>query len=326
MFNPDNSKNLLRRSFLGGSVVALCGAMLNSALGSSTAAAVRSSVSQAKAPTLFADIDGTRFAYRKLGASKGTPILLLHPFIGTMDRWDSLVVESFSRTRPVILMDNRGVGLSGGETPNTFDAMANDVAAFLDALHIKKIDVLGFSTGGMVAQSLVLTRPELVRRLILGGTGPRGGKEIKESQPDLLAGVSVSEPITFQPYIFSPSSEQSQLATQSSIEGAAQQKIHFDPRISEQAMRAKREAIQEWGRSAEGYISRLQTLSTPTLIVNGDQTLMVSSSNSYLLFKAIPKAQLVLYPGSGHGTSHQYAALFLEHANLFLDRQDVGLS
>jgi pimeloyl-ACP methyl ester carboxylesterase len=128
------------------------------------------------APTQFVEANGIRFAYRRFGREGGTPILLMQHFRGGMDHWDPAVTDGFSKTRPVILFDNAGVAASGGETPDTIDAMAEHAADFVRALGPSQIDLLGFSIGGYIAQTFTMRHPELIRRLILVGTGPRGGE------------------------------------------------------------------------------------------------------------------------------------------------------
>jgi pimeloyl-ACP methyl ester carboxylesterase len=320
--------NSQRRAILGASLLALAGAGLNGIGASPASAKSTIALSHDTVPTSFVTVDGTRFAYRRFGPTGGVPIVLLQHFIGTMDWWDPMVTNGFARTRPVILLDNRGVGLSGGETPNTIDAMSKDVAAFIDALGLKQVDVLGFSIGGMVAQELVLRRPDLVRRLILAGTGPRGGQDMQDTPPNVIKAVSVSDPSTARPYLFFSPSEQSQAAARDFMKRATQRKADLDPRASGQTMQAQGAALHEWGlaSSRDAFAERLHALQTPTLIVNGHEDIMVPTVNSYLLFQDIPKSELILYPDSGHGAIFQFADLFIHQASLFLDRHDVGLS
>jgi len=125
------------------------------------------------APTQFVDADGIRFAYRRFGKGGGVPLVFMQHFRGGMDHWDPAVTDGFAEHRPVILFDNAGVAASTGETPDTIDAMADHAADFIGALGLAQVDLLGFSIGGYIAQILALRRPELIRRLILAGTGPR---------------------------------------------------------------------------------------------------------------------------------------------------------
>src|SRR6185295_10427325 len=133
------------------------------------------------APTQFIEANGIRFAYRRFGKTGGPPIVFNQHYIGTMDYWDPTVTDGLARDREVILFNNAGVSSSSGEVPTTFERMGANAIAFIKALGLKQVDVLGFSIGGMVAQEIVLQAPDLVRRLIVDGTGPRGGEGIPET-------------------------------------------------------------------------------------------------------------------------------------------------
>jgi len=163
------------------------------------------------APTRFVEAGGIRYAYRRFGAETGTPLVFLQHFRGGLDNWDPLVTDLLAQERSVILFNNAGVASSSGETPNTIDAMGDHVAAFVNALGLPQVDVLGFSIGGYVAQSFVLRHPHLVRRLVLVGTGPRNGEPRKDPRVSEVAGnpVPVCEDFLF--LFFSPS-EASQAA------------------------------------------------------------------------------------------------------------------
>src|SRR6266853_1445189 len=128
------------------------------------------------APTQFVEADGIRFAYRRFGKSGGVPLVFNQHFTGTMDHWDPAVTDGLAKEREVILFNNAGVSNSSGEVPTTFEEMGANAIAFIKALGLKQVDVLGFSIGGMVVQEITLQAPDLVRRLIIDGAGPRGGQ------------------------------------------------------------------------------------------------------------------------------------------------------
>jgi pimeloyl-ACP methyl ester carboxylesterase len=141
---------------------------------------------QHTAENLFVDgANGVRYAYRRFGADSGVPPVFLQHFRGDLDNWDPAVVDAIAAEREVILLDNRGVGLSSGTVPGTIAEMARDVIAFTDALGLERIDLLGYSLGGFVAQDVVLIRPALVRRLVLTGTGPKGGPDMHGWRRDI---------------------------------------------------------------------------------------------------------------------------------------------
>jgi pimeloyl-ACP methyl ester carboxylesterase len=135
------------------------------------------------APTQFVEANGTRFAYRRFGNPGGTPIVLLQHFMGNLDNYDPAITDALATGREVILTDNAGVGLSTGTAPDTVAGMARDAASLIDALGLEHVDLFGFSMGGFVAQQIVVDRPELVRRLVLVGTGPRGGEGMGNLRP-----------------------------------------------------------------------------------------------------------------------------------------------
>jgi pimeloyl-ACP methyl ester carboxylesterase len=269
------------------------------------------------APTRFVEVGGIRYAYRRFGAETGTPLVFLQHFRGGLDNWDPLVTDLLAQERPVILFNNAGVASSTGETPNTIDAMGDHVAAFVNALGLPQVDVLGFSIGGYVAQSFVLRHPHLVRRLVLAGTGPRNGEPRTNPRVSEVAAnpVPVCEDFLF--LFFSPS-EAGQAAGRAFWERRHQRK-DADPPSSPQTMKAQQEAAMEWRELRGKRYADLKSIKQPTLVVNGNDDIMVPTINSFTLSQHIPNAQLILYPDSGHGALFQYPELFVAHTKFFLD-------
>src|ERR1700731_5040401 len=144
------------------------------------------------APTQFVNTAGVRFAYRRFGKSTGVPLVFNMHFTGTMDHWDPLVTDGLAATREVILFNNAGISSSSGEVPSSAEEMAANAAGFIKALGLAKVDVLGFSLGGFVAQALTLAYPALVRRLVLVGTGPRGGEGMATLTREAQAGFGAT--------------------------------------------------------------------------------------------------------------------------------------
>jgi pimeloyl-ACP methyl ester carboxylesterase len=269
------------------------------------------------APTRFVEAGGIRYAYRRFGAETGTPLIFLQHFRGGLDNWDPLVTDGLAQGRPVILFNNAGVASSSGETPYTIDAMGDHVAAFVNALELLQVDVLGFSIGGYVAQSFVLRHPRIVRRLVLAGTGPRTGEPRTNPRVSQVTAnpVPVCEDFLF--LFFSPS-EPGQAAGRAFWERRHQRK-DADPPSSPQTMKAQQEATMEWREARGKRYADLETIKQPTLVVNGNNDIMVPTINSFTLSQHIPNAQLILYPDSGHGALFQYPELFVVHTKLFLD-------
>ena len=277
----------------------------------------------ATAPTMFVEASGVRFAYRRFGKESGTPLLFMQHFRGGMDHWDPTVTDGFAETRPVILFDNAGVAASSGETPDRIDTMAQHAADFVRALGVQRFDLLGFSIGGYIAQTFCLRHTELVRRLILVGTGPRAGEPPTDPKYGQYAGTT--DPKTgeapleaFQNLFFSPS-DASQAACRAFWARRHMRAENVDPPSSPQTAAAQRAAITEWRQQRGERFAELKLIRQPTLVVNGHHDIMVPTVNSFTLSQHIPNCQLIIYPGSGHGSLFQFPELFVTNCRLFLD-------
>jgi pimeloyl-ACP methyl ester carboxylesterase len=268
---------------------------------------------------MLLDVDGIGYSYRRFGAANGVPVVFLQHVTGTMDYWDPAVVDGFARERPAILVDYPGVGRSGGSTPDTVQGLAERVVAFIGALGLRQVDLLGFSLGGFVAQVIAAEHPDLVRRVILAGTGPEGGEGIQTLGNVLMQGLQKS-PAEPRLYLFFEQSESSQHAGRAFIERQTRRMGDREPNISDQAATAELTAIGRWG-SPQGNESaaRLPAMTQPVLVVNGKNDLLVPTINSYALFQRLPNAELHLYPDSGHGALFQYAEEFVREGLRFLE-------
>lgn len=273
------------------------------------------------APTRFVEANGSRFAYRRFGGGEGLPMLFCQHFTGTMDNWDPIVTNALAQDREVILFDNQGVGSSTGKTPDSVQAMATDALAFVDALGLKHIDLLGFSLGGMVAQQIVLDRPKLVRYLILAGTGPEGGERIDigglPPSSEVLPDASLSH-FQKQLRLFFAPTETSQAAGRAFHDRRAWRKTDLDPEASPAVAKAQTIAIKSWGEPKGERYSKLKEIEQPTLVFNGIDDVMIPTINSYVLAEHLPDARLILYPDSGHGALFQYPHQFCAEVKLFL--------
>jgi pimeloyl-ACP methyl ester carboxylesterase len=275
------------------------------------------------APTQFVQASGIRFAYRRFGQDIGVPLVFMPHFRAGMDHWDPAVTDGFAASRPVILFDNAGVAGSSGETPDTVEAMAEHAADFVAALGLSLIDVLGFSIGGYVAQNLTLRHPAIVRRLMLVGTGPRGGEPSQD--PKSAEYGASTDPRTGETgleaflYLFFRPSETSQAAGKAFWDRRHLRKNDVDPPSSPQTMAAQRAAITAWREVRGERYSELKNIGQPTLVVNGNHDIMIPTINSFTLSQEIPRAQLIVYPDSGHGSLFQFPELFVAHGRMFLD-------
>jgi pimeloyl-ACP methyl ester carboxylesterase len=280
------------------------------------------------APTRFAQADGIRFAYRRFGNLVGTPMVLLQHFMGNLDNYDPAVTDALASRREVILTDNAGVGLSTGEAPQTVGEMARDAASLIDALGLEHVDLFGFSMGGYVAQQIAVDRPGLVRRLILVGTGPRGGEGMAQLAPDtapLFGKVYDPQDLMWLPIFFSPS-EPSQAAGRRFLGRIRARTDDRDAPVSQATVAAHSAAAREWGAGSTGSFDYLKRISHPTLVVNGSNDIVVATVNSYILQQNLPNAELILFPDSNHGSHFQFTEPFNRYVAEFLDREAPGES
>jgi pimeloyl-ACP methyl ester carboxylesterase len=273
------------------------------------------------APTRFVEANGVRFAYRRFGKSGGPPIVFNQHYTGTMDYWDPAVTDGLARDREVILFNNAGVSSSSGEVPTTLEEMGANALAFIKALDLAKVDVLGISIGGFVAQEITLQAPALVRKLILVGTGPRGGEGMASLTPEArqIFGAVYDPPEHLWLAVHFGPSEKAQAAGLGFLKRKRLRQLDRDPEVEEKAGARQIEAIVNWGTQREGSFDYLKTIQQPTLVVNGNKDLIIYTVNSFILQQNMPNAQLIIYPDANHGSPYQYPELFVKHAALFLD-------
>jgi pimeloyl-ACP methyl ester carboxylesterase len=269
----------------------------------------------------IAAADGVTYAYRRFGnPHRGAPpVLFLQHFRGNLDNWDPALVDRIAGEREVILFDNAGVGGSDGTTPRTFTAMAQGALAFVDALRLRTIDVLGFSIGGFVAQELTLTRPHLVRRLVLAGTGPQGGERMHGWAPDVFDMAMADEQgAEHALFLFFERTPESVAQGWAFVERMSVRSDDRDEPVALSARDAQLEAIVTWGIPDASKLNRLAGITQPTLVANGDNDIMVPTPNSRRLAERLPNAELSIYRGAGHGFLFQYPAQFAAEVNDFL--------
>jgi pimeloyl-ACP methyl ester carboxylesterase len=273
------------------------------------------------APTQFVEANGIRFAYRRFGKLGGPPLVFNQHFTGTMDHWDPAVTDGLATEREVILFDNAGVSSSSGEVPLSVEQMAANAISFIKALGLPKVDALGFSIGGFVAQEIALQAPGLVRRLVLVGTGPRGGEGMATLTPEAqkIFGAAYDKPDHLWLRVHFTPSERSQAAGRKFLARFRLRAENRDPEVDEKVAPAQIEAIGRWGAPHEKPFEYLKALRQPTLIVNGGDDVIIYTVNSFILQQNIPNAQLILYPDASHGSQYQYPELFVRHVSLFLD-------
>jgi len=273
--------------------------------------------SYAEASSRTVTAGGTTYAYRELGPKGGVPVVFFVHLAATLDNWDPRIIDPIAKTRHVIAFDNKGVGGSSGSVPGTIEEAADDAYTFITALGFNKIDVFSFSMGGMIAQDLVLKHPQLVRRLVLTGTGPRGGKGI-----DKVAGVTYwdmlratlnrSDPKEF---LFFNRDAVGKRAGKEFVNRLKERTTDRDKDIKISALLTQLKAIKAYGRSRPSDLSKI---TQPTLIANGDHDRMVPTALSEDLHRRIAGSELIIYPNSGHGGIFQYHQQFAPVAAAFL--------
>ncbi len=270
------------------------------------------------APNRSIDVAGTRFAYRELGTRGGVPVVLLNHWGAVLDNFDPRIVDGLAGRHNIIATNYRGIGGSGGTAPVTIDEMARDAIALIRALGFEKVDLFGFSLGGMVAQDIALKAPDLVRKLILAGTGPAGGKGIDQvgpvSWPLILKGLLTFRDPKF--YLFFTSTANGRQAAKAFLQRLKERKTGRDKPLTNSAFLRQLKAITAWGKQAP---QDLGSIRIPVLIANGDHDIMVPTHNSADMARRIPNAQLVIYDDAGHGGIFQNHADFVTKALSFLD-------
>jgi pimeloyl-ACP methyl ester carboxylesterase len=278
------------------------------------------------APTQFVEANGIRFAYRRFGNAAGVPLVFNQHFTGTMDHWDPAVTDGFANDREVILFNNAGVSSSSGEVPITFEKTGANAVVFIKALGLPKVDVLGFSIGGFVAQEIALQAPDLVRRLVLVGTGPRGGEGMATLTPEaqeIFGATYYDQPDHLWLRVHFTKSEKSQAAGRAFLKRFRLRAENRDPEVNEKVAPAQIEAISEWGAPREKPFEYLKSIRQPALVVNGGKDVIIYSVNSFILQQHLPNAQLILYPDANHGSQYQYPKRFVRHVSLFLSEEEA---
>jgi len=283
----------------------------------------QSTHSQITTPNLHVKAaDGVTYRYRRFGipSASNVPLLCLIHFRATLDNWDPALVDGLAAERELILVDLAGVGGSTGTTPNTVEEMAHNTLAFLDAVELRRYDLLGFSLGGFIAQEVALLRPWQLRRLILAGTAPRGGRDIHVYTAGPIRDTALLDAPTPASLLilFFEKSASSQAKGVEFLERLALRTAERDAPSTRAVRDAQLTAISAWGVRDESRLQRLASIEQPVLVANGDNDAMVPTKNTYLLAEHLPNAKLSVYADAGHGFLFQYPVEFAAEVNEFL--------
>lgn len=270
--------------------------------------------------TQFISADGVYYAYRELGQDRGgAPVIFLNHLAAVLDNWDPRVVDGIASKHHVVTFDNRGIGASTGEPAASIEQMADDAISFIKAKGYPQVDLFGFSMGGMIAQEIVLKEPQLVRKIILAGTGPAGGEGISTvagvSNIALIRGLFTGQDP--KQFLFFTRTSNGVAAGKAFLERLKERSEKRDDEITFLAYRAQLKALRAWGEKPPADLSIVKQ---PVLIANGEDDLMVPIENSRDLARRLPHSELIIYPDAGHGGIFQFYADFVPTALTFLAR------
>ena len=267
----------------------------------------------------FITVNGNRIAYRELSKGKSKiPLVMLVHLAANMDNWDPKLIDILAEKQHVILVDLPGIGDSQGKVAASIPGMAEQGISIIKEFGYSKINLLGLSMGGMVAQEIVKLDNQLVNKLILVGTGPRGGKGIKNIigitfKYIFKAALEKTDPKRF---IFYNHDKEGKMEAEKVLRRLAERNgKYLDKATTIPSFLRQLRAIRKWGKEKADNLS---FINQPTLIINGDNDLMVATENSYDIHDRIANSKLVIYPNSGHGSLFQFPEKFSDEVQNFL--------
>jgi pimeloyl-ACP methyl ester carboxylesterase len=270
---------------------------------------------------LIISSNGIDYAYRDTGPSggDGVPLVLLQHFRGNLDNWDPALIDALAAGRRVVTFDNAGVAGSSGTTPDTVEQMAHDAIAFIAAMDLGQVDVLGFSIGSFIAQQIALTRPAIVRRLVLASAAPQGAAGMHGWAPEVIGAIGKPEtsPEEYLAVFFAPSPA-SREAGQAVLQRQYTRTEGRDASTNWATREAQYDAVCTWGIPDHAKLQRLSCLTVPVFVANGDSDPMILPHYSYLLAGLIPQSRVKIYPDSAHGFLFQHHAEFGADVQAFL--------
>ena len=271
----------------------------------------------ATVPTQYITAEnGVKYAYRRMGEKKQVPIIYFNHLTANMDNCDPRIMDSMAQDHEIIVFDYKGVGASSGKDATSIQEMAKDALAFIKVMGFEKIDIMAFSMGGFISQELMELEPNLVRKIILAGTGGRGGEGVSDvvglTYKDIFKGyINFVDPKFF---LFFNSSDSGKTAARDFLKRLKERKENRDKPAKIRNLRAQLKAIAIWGKETPADLSKF---TLPVLVINGDHDRMVPTPNSYDLAKRFPNAQLHIYENSAHGAIFQFHDDFVKRAKDF---------
>jgi len=272
----------------------------------------------ADAPTRTVQVAGAELVYREVGHGRGVPLVALTHLGANLDSWDPEVVDPLAAERRVIMIGYRGVGGSTGKVRAGFEDMATDAVAAIRALGLPRVDLLGLSMGGMVAQEALRLAPDLVDRIVLAGAGPQGGPGLTRMTGVFVRGVvrglaTLTPPTTLLFFTRTRDGKRAAKAYQARLK---RRRTGRDKPVSPAALRAQLRAVKKWGHQRP----TARPCSGPALILHGDSDRMVPPGNADALLQQFPGAQVRIFADSGHGVVSQNRQDVAELVGRFLHR------
>jgi pimeloyl-ACP methyl ester carboxylesterase len=263
--------------------------------------------------------NGAVYAYRDTEGA-GTPLVLLQHFRGNLDNWDPPLIDALSDRRRVVTFDNVGVGATTGVTPSTIEKMARGALTFIDTLGLDRVDLLGFSIGSFLAQEIALSRPSLVKRVVLASAAPQGAVGMHGWSHEVISAVGQPEPSP-DGYlnVFFTQSEASRAAGVATLGRIFGPKTNADTPTTWATRLAQYDAVCSWGVPNHSLLQRPSAILAPVFIAAGDSDPMILPRYSYLLAGLIPNSRLKIYPDSAHGFLFQHHAEFADDVKSFFD-------
>jgi len=281
-------------------------------------------VTYTTAPTQSVAADnGIEYAYRDLGDRK-VPLVLLQHFRGNLDNWDPALVDALAAERRVVAFDNAGVGATTGTTPNTIEAMAHDAIAFVEAMELQQVDLLGFSIGSFVAQEIALVRPDLLRRVVLASSAPKGAAGMHGWAPQVIGAVGAPQttPEGYLSVFFTPTRTGLEAGQEAAGRIFGGRTTDRDEPTTWQTRQAQYDAVCAWGIPNHALLQRVAAIDLPVFVSNGDSDPMILPRYSYLLAGLLPDARVTIYPDSAHGFLFQHHSQFAADVHAFLKEPD----
>lgn len=279
------------------------------------------------APTMtVSGANGVRYAYRRFGdGTTGVPMVFLIHFRGNLDNWDPALVDAIAQKQEVILVDLAGVGASTGAVPSSVAEMAQDALVFTDALGLRRFDLFGFSLGGFIAQDVALTRPWAVRALVLAGTGPAGAPGMRRWQAEVErdARLDVSTADSLLAIFFAHTNRSRELGIEF-LGRLASRTGDRDAPTTTAVRDAQYDAVITWGVPDLGRLQRLTAIEQPTLVLQGDNDLMIPTPASHTLAGLIPNARIHIFHDAAHASIFQYPDEAARLVNDFIETEGTN--